>query len=245
MALSLTRICGKCLEGCRACRGTRSYRHCYLGISRSYRCGLLIAYGYHAVGCKDDISHVGCWAHARRKFIDAQKAATSKDKKTARIGKADVAINYIAKLYAIEKKAKDTSSEARRQLRQGKSVPILNALREWLDKTLHSTLPKGLLGTALGYLNKNWGKLIRYTENGDVNIDKNAIRPFVIGRKNWLFSATPRGAHASAAIYSLIETAKANGLEPYAYLREVFARLPSASSDEELRALLPWNVSLV
>jgi transposase len=205
--------------------------------------------GYHAVGRKDDISHVGCWAHARRKFIDAQKAATSKDKKTARIGKADVAINYIAKLYAIEKQAKDTSSEARRQLRQDKSVPILKALREWLDKTLHSTLPKGLLGTALGYLNKNWEKLIRYTEDGDVNIDnnlaENAIRPFVIGRKNWLFSATPRGAHASAAIYSLIETAKANGLEPYAYLREVFAKLPRISSDAELQALLPWNVSCV
>jgi transposase len=165
----------------------------------------------------------------------------------ARTGKADVAINYIAKLYVIEKQAKDTSSEARRQLRQEKSVPTLNALREWLDKTLHSTLPKGVLGTALGYLNKNWEKLIRYTEDGDVNIDnnlaENAIRPFVIGRKNWLFSATPRGAHASAAIYSLIETAKANGLEPYAYLREVFTKLPIISSDEELQALLPWNVS--
>ncbi|WP_318261786.1 IS66 family transposase [Zhongshania marina] len=160
-----------------------------------------------------------------------------------------MAINYIAKLYAIEKQAKDASSEARHQLRQDKSVPILNALREWLDKTLHSTLPKGLLGTALGYLNKNWEKLVAYTEDGDVNIDnnlaENAIRPFVIGRKNWPFSATPRGAHASAAIYSLIETAKANGLEPYAYLREVFARLPSISSDEELQALPPWNVSLV
>jgi transposase len=94
-----------------------------------------------------------------------------------------------------------------------------------LDKTLYSSLPRGLLGTALGYLNKNWGKLIRNTEDGGVNIDNNLA--------------------ASAAIYSLIETAKANGLEPYAYLREVFARLPCASSDEELQALLPWNVSLV
>jgi transposase len=81
--------------------------------------------------------------------------------------------------------------------------------------------------------------------NIDNNLAENAIRPFVIGLKNWLFSATPRGAHASAAIYSLIETAKANGLEPYAYLREVFTRLPSMSSDEELQALLPWNVSRV
>ncbi|MFT5887887.1 MAG: transposase, partial [Zhongshania sp.] len=87
--------------------------------------------GYHAAGRKHDISHVGCWAQARRKFIDAQKPA--KDKKTARIGKADVAINYIAKLYALEKQVKDTSSEARHQLRQEKSIPILRALREWLD----------------------------------------------------------------------------------------------------------------
>ena len=117
-------------------------------------------------------------------------------------------------------------------------------LREWLDKTLHSTLPKGALGTALGYLDKNWEKLIRYTDDGDVNIDnnlaENAIRPFVIGRKNWLFSATPRGAHASASLYSLIETAKANGLEPYHYLRDVFATLPSVKTEEELQALLPW-----
>jgi transposase len=144
---------------------------------------------------------------------------------------------------------KDTSSEARRQPRQEESDPILKALREWLDKTLYSTLPKGLLGTALDYLNKSWEKLIRYTENGDVNIDnnlvENTIRPFVIGRKNWLFSATPRGAHASAAIYSLIETTKANGLEPYAYLRKVFTKLPRISDDGELQALPPWNVPRV
>jgi transposase len=160
-----------------------------------------------------------------------------------------VAINYIAKLYAIEKQAKDSSSEARRQLRQGKSVPILNSLREWLDKTLHSTVPKGLLGTARGYLNKNCEKFIRYTEGEDLNIDnnlaENAIRSFIIGRKNWLFSATPRGAHASASIYNLIETAKANGLELYAYLREVFTKLPRILDDEELQALLLWNVSRV
>ena len=105
-------------------------------------------------------------------------------------------------------------------------------------------MPKGLLGTALGYLNKNWEKLIRYAEDGDVNIDnnlaENAIRPFVIGRKNWLFSATPRGAQASAAIYSLIETAKANSLEPYVYLCKVFNQLPSMTTTEELQALLPW-----
>jgi transposase len=85
---------------------------------------------------------------------------------------------------------------------------------------------------------------VSFTEDGDVNIDnnlaENAIRPFVIGRKNWLFSATPRGAHASAAIYSLIETAKANDIEPYAYLCKVFSQLPSVTTTEELQALLPW-----
>uniref|UniRef100_UPI0022B3C92E IS66 family transposase n=1 Tax=Zhongshania aquatica TaxID=2965069 RepID=UPI0022B3C92E len=171
-------------------------------------------------------------------------AATPKDKKAKRIGKADVAINFIAKLYAVEKQAKHISREDRYTLRQELSVPLLQVLREWLDKTLHSTLPKGALGTALGYLDKNWEKLIRYTDDGDVNIDnnlaENAIRPFVIGRKNWLFSATPRGAHASASLYSLIETAKANGLEPYHYLRDVFATLPSVKTEEELQALLPW-----
>ncbi|WP_338112915.1 IS66 family transposase, partial [Zhongshania antarctica] len=102
------------------------------------------------------------------------------------IGLADAAINYTAKLYAIEKQAKGKSNEARRQLRQDKSVPILNSLREWLDKTLNSTLRKGPLGNALGYLNKNWEELIRYAEDSDVNIDnnlaENAIRPFAIGR---------------------------------------------------------------
>ena len=200
--------------------------------------------GYHATGRQEGLTHLGCWAHARRKFVEAQKAATPKDKKAKRIGKADVAINFIAKLYAVEKQAKHISREDRYTLRQELSVPLLQVLREWLDKTLHSTLPKGALGTALGYLDKNWEKLIRYTDDGDVNIDnnlaENAIRPFVIGRKNWLFSATPRGAHASASLYSLIETAKANGLEPYHYVRDVFATLPSVKTEEELQALLPW-----
>lgn len=98
----------------------------------------------------------GIKAYARRKFVDAQKATISKDKKTSRTGKADVAINFIAKLYAVEKQAKNINSEDRQKLRQENSVPILKALREWLDKTLHSTLPKGLLGTALGYLDRNW-----------------------------------------------------------------------------------------
>ncbi len=101
------------------------------------------------------------------------------------------------------------------------------------------------LGKAVTYLANNWSKLERYAEEGYLPIDNNAaeraIRPFVIGRKNWLFSATPKGAVASAQLYSLVETAKANGQEPYAWLRHALERLPLASSVEDYEALLPWN----
>ena len=111
---------------------------------------------------------------------------------------------------------------------------------------MHTTLPKGLLGKALAYLDKNWNKLTVYVQDGRLNIDnnpaENAIRPFVIGRKNWLFSASVKGAKASANLYSLIETAKANGLEPYAYLQHISTPLPAAKSLEEIEALLPWNM---
>lgn len=204
--------------------------------------------GYHAVGRQPEVTQLGCWAHARRKFVEAQKATATKKKGklVPRTTKADMALNYIGKLYAIERQAKDASLEERQRLRQEKSGAILNQLRDWLDKTLHTTIPKGLLGKALGYLDSNWSKLTVYIENGDLPIDNNAaeraIRPFVMGRKNWLFSDTPRGAHGSAALYSLIETAKANELEPYDYLRDVFTRLPGATTSEQIDALLPWNV---
>jgi len=200
--------------------------------------------GYNSACAENSITQLGCWAHARRKFIDAQKAAAGKAKRT---GKADVAIRHIAKLYAIEKQIKGLSSAEKYAERQTGSLPILIDFRQWLDKTLHHTLPKGLLGKALSYLAKNWEKLTVYTEDGRLSIDnnpaENAIRPFVIGRKNWLFSASVRGAKSSANLYGLIETAKANGLEPYAYLRYVFKALPQANTVDEIEALLPWNVS--
>ncbi len=200
--------------------------------------------GYNGACTKPGITQLGCWAHARRKFVEAQKAAG----KQSKTGKADMAVNMIAKLYAIEKEAKPLSPEDRYTLRQGKAVPQLEKIRAWLDKTLHSTLPKGLLGKALGYLDKNWEKLTVYTQDGRLNIDnnraENAIRPFVVGRKNWLFSATVSGAKASANLYGLIETAKANGLEPYQYLRRVFELLPRAESAEDVEQLLPWNAGL-
>jgi transposase len=201
--------------------------------------------GYNAVAANKGVTQLGCWAHARRKFIDAQKATAGKIKRT---GKADMAVSLIAKLYAIEKTIKAADTETRHRIRQQQAVPQLQKIRDWMDKTLHSTLPKGLLGKAVSYLDKNWHKLTVYTQDGRLAIDnnaaENAIRPFVIGRKNWLFSASVNGAKASANIYSLIETAKANQQEPSQYLRHIFTELPKAITDEEIEALLPWNVKL-
>lgn len=198
--------------------------------------------GYNAVCSENAITQLGCWAHARRKFVEAQKAS-GKNKKT---GKAAVAISLIAKLYAIEKNIKELAPEEKYQIRQQEALPQLQKIRDWLDTTLHSTLPKGLLGKALSYMEKNWEKLRVYTRDGRLSIDnnpaENAIRPFVIGRKNWLFSASVQGATSSANLYSLIETAKANGQEPYAYLRHVFTELSKAECVEQIEALLPWNV---
>jgi hypothetical protein len=180
-------------------------------------------------------------AHARRKFVEAKRAQPKH-----KSGRADEAIVFFAQLYRIESQLKDASDEQRLQARQDRSLPVLDKLKTWLGKTRPVVTPKSKLGQALAYLHSVWPKLIRYTERGDLPIDnnpcENAIRPFVIGRKAWLFADTPAGAHASAVIYSLIETAKANGQEPYAWLRYVLERLPMARTADDMEALMPWNL---
>lgn len=196
--------------------------------------------GYHKIGQSEDITHLGCWAHARRKFMDAKKVMPKN-----KTGKADMAINLIQKLYRIEQQSKEQPPDKRLKIRQTQSLPILESLKAWLDKSLSSTVPTSKLGEALGYLAKNWEKLCVFTTDGRLNIDnnpvENAIRPFAIGRKNWLFSNSVKGAKASAMLYSLIETAKANGLEPQAYLTDLFRDLPNCDTLEQFEALLPWN----
>jgi len=139
------------------------------------------------------------------------------------------------------------SDEQRLAVRAQKATPVLEEFKAWMDKRAALTPPKGLLGKAFHYALSNWSRLIRYLEDihitPDNNLGENAIRPFVIGRKNWLFAGHPNGAHAAASLYSLIETAKACGLEPYWYLRFLFEKLPLAHSEEDYRALLPQNVS--
>ncbi len=122
-------------------------------------------------------------------------------------------------------------------------------MKSWFDKALLNTLPKGKTGEALAYTHKNWVKLTEYIKDGRLSIDnnpvENAIRPFAIGRKNWMFSDSQQGAKASAMLYSMIETAKANQVEPYIYLKTVFSQLPQAESLEDIEGLLPWNIDLL
>ena len=201
--------------------------------------------GYDFLDSEQDITHIGCWAHARRKFKDVVKAMGKNRKKT---GSADVALNYIGRLYQIEKNAgrRNLTPEEIHRERREKSRPILDEFKKWLLKRSSQTPPKGLLGKAISYTLKQWDRLVGYLHDGRLPMDNNAaensIRPFVVGRKNWLFSGTPEGAAASALLYSLVETAKANGLEPYSYFRHVFDRLPVARTLEDLEALLPWNL---
>ena len=198
--------------------------------------------GYNAVVAANGLVHVGCWAHARRRFSDAVKVQGRKRKR----GKAHRGLTLIQKLYRIEKQARKLPPEKRYEHRQCHAKPVLEDLRHWLDKTLPQVPPTSATGKALHYLHTEWDKLVRYLDDGRLEIDnnlaENAIRPFVLGRKNWLFSDSVKGIKASANLYSLIETAKANGLEPYAYLRYLFTELPKAETVEAIEALLPGNV---
>jgi transposase len=197
--------------------------------------------GYDALGREPGIVHAGCWAHARRKFVEALKGHGGSDPK--RQSHARHALSLIQKLYLAERRVQAAAPEGRTRLRDELSRPVITALREWLDPVLARVPPQSLTGKALAYLDGQWPRLVRVLDDGriplDTNAVENAIRPFVVGRKNWLFADTVRGAEASANLYSLLETAKAAGLEPLAYLQRVFAALPRATTLEDFEALLP------
>jgi transposase len=200
---------------------------------------------YNAIATAHGAVHLGCWAHARRYFVEAEAVLP-----TAARGPEQLVTQFITAiggLYAIEAKAKELSPEQRGQQRQQLSQPILAKIEKLLLQHLHTVTPGSLLGKALHYLSSQWSKLTRFVENGawpiDNNLCENAIRPFVVGRRNWLFCDTVAGAHASANLYSLIETCKANGIEPYTYLVTLFRQLPLAKTVEDFEALLPWRFS--
>jgi len=206
--------------------------------------------GYSNVCQAAGITRIGCFDHARRKFVEASRAAQTQgtQKKAGQPTKADVALSQIRKLYAIEKWIKDLDCDKKKQARQALSVPVLDDLRKWLEKNVSRVPRDSLTHKAMTYTLNQWEYLIGYCEDGQLHISnalaENAIRPFAVGRRAWLFADTSHGARASATCYSLVESAKANNLEPYAYLQHVLAHIAAADTVEKLEALLPWNVKV-
>jgi len=210
--------------------------------------GYLQTDGYSGYGKLTGVTLVGCWAHARRKFTEALKAlpADQKDKPVA----AKTALDYCNRLFAVERELKDVSAKERYEKRLELSKPILDEFHTWLKKQRQLVLPKSKFGEAITYCLNQWDELNHYLLDGRLEIDNNraerSIKPFVIGRKNFLFSNTPRGARSSAIIYSIIETAKENNLKPYNYLMYLFEQLPNVDTNDPsvVDSLLPWSDTL-
>jgi transposase len=204
--------------------------------------------GYDHLGQKPKIVHLACWAHVRRKFIEVVKARKKVRGGQNPKGLADEALEFVGKLYLIEKQCREAqmSPEQIYEMRQQQVKPVLDTFKNWLDEKQSLTPPKGLLGQAIGYTLSLWNRLVVYIADGrlkpDNNAAENAIRPFVLGRKNFLFAGNPKGADACATFFSLIETAKANGLEPFSYLCHVFEKLPLLNTPDEYRLLLPQHL---
>ena len=207
--------------------------------------GTLMTGGYSAWRTLEDVTHLGCLAHARRAFDEAYKALKKPD------GRARKALEYFKALYQVETLARgklpegQTRADYTHQLRQMHSVPLLDAFKIWLDEQAPQVLPESLTGKAISYTRNQWEYLRRYVEDGHAPVDNNVlerdIRPFTTGRKAWLFSDTVAGAKASAIIYSLMLTCRACGVEPYTYLLRVLTELPQRASHADISDLLPFN----
>lgn len=196
--------------------------------------------GYLPLIATRRVKAVACLAHIRRKFVEITR--------TVKIpGLAHQAVTSIAQLYAIEKQLKldKANADVILQTRQEKSKSILTTFQSWLEKYFPTVPPQSAIGKAMAYALKQLPYLGHYLNDGRLEIDNNrserAIKPFVIGRKNWLFAGNRKGAVASANLFSLIETAKEHGLEPYAYLSHVFTHIPNADTLEKMSALLPYH----
>jgi transposase len=200
--------------------------------------------GYSFANKDDDIVRVGCMAHARRKFADIIKIAKTTN------GLAHEAIKFFKALYKIEKEARESSlsSQQRFDLREGKSRAILKSFKTWLDNHLTKTPIQSKIGEAIRYTLSNWELLNNYLNDGRIEIDnnllENAIRPFALGRKNWMFMGSPSGARAGATFYTLIETCKANGIEPYQYLCSMLHRIRACITQGNYRKLLPQFIQI-
>ena len=198
--------------------------------------------GYHKL--PENIRVVGCWAHARRKFDEALQTLPKEKRQESLAATGEC---YCTRLFQLEQALVDLTPEERYTKRLELEKPVLDALLAWANETSAKTAPKSALGKALQYLREQWPYLVRYLEDGRLELSNNraerSIKPFVIGRKNWLFSNTPAGAQSSAVIYSLIETAKENDLDPYRYLVWLLNHAPGLSRTDEVWAesFLPVN----
>lgn len=198
--------------------------------------------GYHKL--PENIRVVGCWAHARRKFDEVLQTLPKEKQKDslAAIGEC-----YCSRLFKLEEAFAELTPEKRYEKRLEQEKPVLDALSSWANEMQVKTAPKSAMGRAIHYLLEQWPYLTRYLEDGRLELSNNraerSIKPFVMGRKNWLFANTPGGAQASSVIYSLIETAKENGLDPYRYLLWLLQNAPGLSETDEAWAekLLPAN----
>ena len=198
--------------------------------------------GYHKL--PGNIRVVGCWAHARRKFDEALQTLPKEMQKDA---PAAIGECYCSRLFKLEQAFAELTPEERYEKRLEQEKPVLDALLSWANEMQAKTAPKSALGRAIHYLLEQWPYLARYLEDGRLELSNNraerSMKPFVMGRKNWLFANTPGGAQASAMIYSLIETAKENGLDPYRYLLWILQTAPQLSETNKAWAesLLPAN----
>ncbi len=210
--------------------------------------GYLHVDGYPGYNDLPGVTLVGCWSHARRKFDEALNALPTGKRHVAVPAKEG--LDFCNQLFAIERQFHDATPEERYRVRLEYSRPILDAFSAWLKYQSPRVLPKSAFGQAINYCRNQWGKLENFLLDGRLELDNNrserSIKPFVIGRKNWLFANTPKGARASVTIYSIVESAKENGLNPYTYLQYLFERLPNLDLQdcEALDELLPWSSSL-
>lgn len=229
-------------------RSTETAKTLYAGMRSA---GVLMSDGYkpyEAIAQEHRLVHLGCWAHARRGFHEALQALP-KDKRGPEQLPARF-IELIGRMYHVEAEARRAGLEpdALGRRRQERSVSVLAEIETLLTANLHAVLPSSLLGKALHYLASQWPKLVRFVDDGhyplDNNACENAIRPFVVGRRNWLFADTVAGANASANLYSLLQTCVVNGIDGYRYLKSLLVVLPRAKTADDFEALLPWRISL-
>ena len=210
--------------------------------------GYLHVDGYAGYNKVPDVTLVGCFAHARRKYDEALTAIS--DKQSRSHTEASKGLEFCNQLFKIEEEIKDLSPEEKYIKRFELSKPLLEAYFSWVEKTAETALPKSVLGVAVNYSLNQKEKLEKYLEDGRLEISNNAgeraIRPFVIGRGNWLFCNTPKGAKASAMLYSIVETGKENKLNLFKYFEYLLEKLPNIDLEdkEQLDRLLPWSSEL-